>query len=955
MMADEILEEEVIDPNDVVLKGYSGTDTRYENVPKVWLTSADGESKVPFSYGEAVDNVPVELDFSEGDQVVIAPDGTLVRSAIIAQPENLVPENIKIGEIVAGIPGKFVGEGEAVSIELDLSRGNQVVLPVSDGKLLSQVTIIKPETLVEENIAKDVVIAGVMGSFQGGGDVENMPQLYAPTALSALATASDGRKYFTVTNPYTKNGMFPRKLQILQNASDGTTIVVAEIALSTTSYTNTVSVYATDYNQALPIHQPQARFAADGFANSDAFMNSSVIFTVSALAYILENVTLSTQRALAFYGDVLKFTLTPGSGYYLPKTASVVGGATYTYDPDNKSLTLTVNGSGDITVTVAAVNMPWLHDPIITSFSYPTIKATCPKNSEIMVLSLNGTKLGEYESFFPPSATWDVSAISGATYGFALSSGYYVSQNKGASGSYAICRLNFNVIGGSVTVQLACINYAESNFDFGIISTVDATLARSSTADSSNVLKSFKGSSMSSVQYVSFTVSEGSHFVEIKYRKDSSGNQNNDNFQFKVNSITANITATEFSIDLSEYEDLLNYGDSNFSLVAKADGYTDSDPVAVTRTISLAITSDLNILSVTGFVPSMVQAFELHIDDALVDTLDYDSASEWSADLSLYSEEDVPILHTVYLRAIGDGVAENQSNVIESYLKWYTISYYDDDGTLLHSEQMEYNGVPTYTPSKSGFVFIGWDTEVAPVTGDTSYTAQWVEKIAFADASWEYISQMSEMGYASKVFAVGDTKTVTYSTSTSIILAIADFGVDDLSDGSGKAGITIVALNSVPVTVTPFSTSGYGYNSINTTLKGTVLPNLPSDFRAVIKSVNKSYDKASASNSTNLTTEALKLWAPSITELNIDRSTIVSSSYVDRIANLGSAYTLFKGTSVTIRTPGGTSGYVEFWTRSTYKMGYSCPVSAYISGATKKATFRNSTSYTYNLLFACCV
>lgn len=160
-------DEGAIDPNDVVLKGYSGTDNRYENVPKVWLTSADGESKVPFSYGEAVDDVPVVLDFSNGDQTIIAPDGTLVRSAIIAQPENLVSENIKIGETVAGIPGSFIGEGEAITIELDLSRGNQVVLPVSDGKLLSQVTIIKPETLVEENIAKGVVIAGLSGSFIG--------------------------------------------------------------------------------------------------------------------------------------------------------------------------------------------------------------------------------------------------------------------------------------------------------------------------------------------------------------------------------------------------------------------------------------------------------------------------------------------------------------------------------------------------------------------------------------------------------------------------------------------------------------------------------------------------------------------------------------------------------------------------------------------------------------------
>ena len=49
---------------------------------------------------------------------------------------------------------------------LDLSEGNQVATP-DEGKVYSKVTILKPETLIPENIKKDVVIAGVTGTMKG--------------------------------------------------------------------------------------------------------------------------------------------------------------------------------------------------------------------------------------------------------------------------------------------------------------------------------------------------------------------------------------------------------------------------------------------------------------------------------------------------------------------------------------------------------------------------------------------------------------------------------------------------------------------------------------------------------------------------------------------------------------------------------------------------------------------
>ena len=130
-------------------------------------------------------------------------------------------------------------------------------------------------------------------------------------------------------------------------------------------------------------------------------------------------------------------------------------------------------------------------------------------------------------------STWTVEAISGASYGFELNSNnYYESKNKGVDNSYAICRVKLN-LSTKARVIFNCINYAESNYDYGLLGNVDTALTLNASADS-NVAKSFKGSSQSGVQTFIYTIEEGEHFIDVKYRKDGSVNNNNDTLQFTV-------------------------------------------------------------------------------------------------------------------------------------------------------------------------------------------------------------------------------------------------------------------------------------------------------------------------------------------------------------------------------------------------------------------------------------
>ena len=133
-----------------------------------------------------------------------------------------------------------------------------------------------------------------------------------------------------------------------------------------------------------------------------------------------------------------------------------------------------------------------------------------------------------------PPMSWNV--VSEGTYPFQLNSnGYYESTNKGKSGSYSYATLNYS---GFENLVLECINSGESNYDYGIISQPDVQLSESTSDDggtgSTKVFKNFKGeSSTNPVQIVIPSDSE-SHFITIKFRKDSSGDSNNDSLQFRV-------------------------------------------------------------------------------------------------------------------------------------------------------------------------------------------------------------------------------------------------------------------------------------------------------------------------------------------------------------------------------------------------------------------------------------
>lgn len=119
--------------------------------------------------------------------------------------------------------------------------------------------------------------------------------------------------------------------------------------------------------------------------------------------------------------------------------------------------------------------------------------------------------------------------------GFDLTSdGYYTSSNSGISSSYAYGMWSFSNVSSAKTVTIRCISYGESNYDFGIISKLNTSLAPNNVADTLNVLKSFKGESSANPVDIELNIPAGNSFFTFKYIKYNSGNNGGDYFKIKV-------------------------------------------------------------------------------------------------------------------------------------------------------------------------------------------------------------------------------------------------------------------------------------------------------------------------------------------------------------------------------------------------------------------------------------
>ena len=109
-------------------------------------------------------------------------------------------------------------------------------------------------------------------------------------------------------------------------------------------------------------------------------------------------------------------------------------------------------------------------------------------------------------------------------------------------------------------------------------------------------------------------------------------------------------------------------------------------------------------------------------------------------------------------------------SVWTSTLRSYTITFKNgattlQSKTLYHGELPVYEGdTPKYTGTDGLYDFVGWEPEIVHVTGNATYTAQFVNRPnILSTMSWDEISAVSDEGTAENYFNIGDTKGIIFS------------------------------------------------------------------------------------------------------------------------------------------------------------------------------------------------
>ena len=291
--------------------------------------------------------------------------------------------------------------------------------------------------------------------------------------------------------------------------------------------------------------------------------NTTVTLSASTVPSSLSGLKLKCR--LGYYGGAINGATCYVEYYYLNPSAS--SNFKYGYQ--------LANISTSHTITVNEVFIPEPEDPTKTYYSLTisSINAettpgtgtervesgtgqtiTITPSDPLLTLALdNGadvtSQLVYHAGATPTSA---LTTVQGASYTFNWcgDTGYYMSTNKGKSNSAAVCRVTFNLpVRCLITIEY--INYAEATYDYGIFGNIDTALGTTYSVDSNVKLScNTNAYNTSSPQTLTYEMEAGEHFVDIKYRKDTNTDSNNDTLQFKVSSIQTLEANNYYTYDL---------------------------------------------------------------------------------------------------------------------------------------------------------------------------------------------------------------------------------------------------------------------------------------------------------------------------------------------------------------------------------------------------------------------
>lgn len=359
-----------------------------------------------------------------------------------------------------------------------------------------------------------------MGTIIQNGSITAHPSSYDTTHHSYASISSS----YPITQAYTDSNSTTYAQVNWKTGSNAETYVYLKFDLSAIPEGATItSVSAKAKGYVNTTNSSRVTTRQMQLATGTTLKGSALTISNSTSAQTFSNVGTWTRAELLDAGVrfyVRRGTSNTSSTYQLRLYGADI---TVEYTYEETSYSITVNNSTSATVTASP-------DEVVAGGS-SVIKVSSVTD---ITITDNGVDVtNQFTQRQDTAESYSVTNIS-STYGFEVNSnGYYESNNQGHSSSAAVCRIDLH-LPVAATVTFSLINYAESTYDYGLLSDVDTDLSTTASADTSDVYWSGQNHNSSSVQTVIYTVPAGDHYIYAKYFKDNYTDDGNDSLQFKV-------------------------------------------------------------------------------------------------------------------------------------------------------------------------------------------------------------------------------------------------------------------------------------------------------------------------------------------------------------------------------------------------------------------------------------
>ena len=166
-----------------------------------------------------------------------------------------------------------------------------------------------------------------------------------------------------------------------------------------------------------------------------------------------------------------------------------------------------------------------------------------------------------------------------------------------------------------------------------------------------------------------------------------------------------------------------------------------------------------------------------------------------------------------------------------------------------------------------------------------------------------------------------------------------------MADGSGKAKITFGLANCLSTYYAMNSSNtnsgGWGSCALRTTLQNTILNQLPTELKSLIKTVKKKTSAGSKSTTINTTNDTLFLFS----EVELFGSTTHS------VTGEGTQYPIFTDNNSRIKKQGDTGSACRWWERSPNDRN----TTSFCRVETNGSPYYYETSYDYCVCFGFCI